>query len=76
MIPIVDGLTPESSSVTLHVIVGLLLVSVADAVGLVTVITGATFSLTVNLSELPIAESVASLVVTFPASSVALIVIP
>ena len=47
MIPIVDGLTPESSSVTLHVIVGLLLVSVADAVGLVTVITGAAFSLTV-----------------------------
>ena len=37
VIPIVDGLTPESSSVTLHVIVGLLLVSVADAVGLVTV---------------------------------------
>lgn len=76
VIPIVDGLTPESSSVTVHVIVGLLLTSVADAVGFVTVITGATFSLTVNRRELPIAESVASLVVTFPASSVALIVIP
>lgn len=48
VIPIVDGLTPESSSVTVHVIVGLLLTSVADAVGFVTVITGATFSLTVN----------------------------
>lgn len=44
VIPIVDGLTPESSSVTVHVIVGLLLTSVADAVGFVTVITGATFS--------------------------------
>ena len=51
VIPIVDGLTPESSSVTVHVIVGLLLTSVADAVGFVTVITGATFSLTVRSEE-------------------------
>ena len=49
VIPIVAGLTPESASVTFHVIVGLLFVENEPAVGLTIAITGATFSLTVNL---------------------------
>ena len=50
---IVSGFTPESSSVTVKVIVGWLLVSNCDAVGAEIVITGAVFSLTVSLSLLP-----------------------
>ena len=45
VIPIVAGLTPESASVTFHVIVGLLFVENEPAVGLTIAITGATFSL-------------------------------
>lgn len=71
VIPIVAGLTPESSSVTFHVIVGLLFVENEPAVGLTIAITGATFSLTVNLRDDPKVESLASLDVEFPASSVA-----
>ena len=60
VIPIVAGLTPESASVTFHVIVGLLFVENEPAVGLTIAITGAGFSLTVNLRDDPKVESVAS----------------
>ena len=68
---IVDGFTPESSSVIFHVIAGVLLARYCPAVGDVIVITGATFSLTFNCKLLPSVLSVASFVVVFPASSVA-----
>lgn len=53
VIPIVAGFTPESSSVTLNVIVGLLFVSTALAVGYVITTTGATFSFTFSLRLSP-----------------------
>jgi hypothetical protein len=48
LIEIVSGLTPESASETVKLIVGLLLVSVAPDVGAVILIVGATVSLTTN----------------------------
>ena len=54
--PIVDGFTPESSSVTVQVMLGLLFVISALAVGYVIVEIGATFSLTFNCNELPNVE--------------------
>ena len=65
----VVGVIPEYQG--FHVIVGLLFVENEPAVGLTIAITGATFSLTVNLRDDPKVESVASFEVEFPASSVA-----
>ena len=66
-----DGLTPESSSVIFHAMAGVLFARYWLAVGAVIVITGTTFSFTCNLRLAPNVLSVASFVVTFPASSVA-----
>ena len=74
--PIVSGFTPESSSVTFHVIVGLLFMSLADAVGLVIAITGATVSFTLSCKLLPNVACDSSTVVEFPASSVAVTATP
>ena len=74
VIPIVSGLTPESLSVTFQRIAGLLLMISALAVGYVIVIAGAVFSFTWSYRLLPSVASVSFFVVTFPASSVALIV--
>ena len=72
--PIVDGFTPESSSVTVQVMLGLLFVISALAVGYVIARTGATLSLTRNCRELPRVEWLASAVEVLFASSVALTV--
>ena len=66
-----DGLIPEPESVSLKSILGLLDVIVAEAVGYVKLATGATVSLTLSLQSLPNVECVSSMVVVFPASSVA-----
>lgn len=71
---IVAGSTPESSSVTVHVIAGLLFVIVAPAVGAVIVIVGATFSFTLSCKLVPSVASVASFVTLLPAVSVAVTV--
>lgn len=55
-IPMVDGSTPESSSVIVQTMLGLLFVINALAVGYVIVEIGATFSLTFNCNELPNVE--------------------
>ena len=76
VMPIVAGLTPESESVTFQVITGLLFAEYDPDVGLTIVITGATFSFTFNCRDDHNVLSVASFVVVFPASSVALTVTP
>lgn len=53
VIPMVEGSTPESSSVIVQTMLGLLFVISALAVGYVIVEIGATFSLTFNCNELP-----------------------
>lgn len=71
VILIVLSSIPESSSVHVHVITGLLFVSLEDAVGLVTAITGTTFSFTFSCRLVPSDKSAASILDMFPASSVA-----
>ena len=73
-IEIVAGSTPESSSVTIHVIAGLLLIIVAPAVGVVILMFGATFSFTLSCKLVPSVASAASLLTLLPAVSVAVTV--
>jgi hypothetical protein len=69
---IVSAFTPESVSVTVNAMVGLLFVRVWFAVGDVTVTVGGVVSLTFNLRLSPIVAVLVFTVVVFPASFVLL----
>ena len=72
---IVEFDTPDPLSVTFMLNATVLLVRYAPALGFITEIAGATFSLTRSFIKLPNVESVLSTTVTFPATSTAFNVI-